>query len=254
VTLTVDADHLGPNEESWLKRIEFSELARLDAVHARRLIVVAPHPDDEVLGAGGLIQAALRDRVLVEFVAVTNGEASHPDSEVATTLDLAALREQESRTALRRLGVDDPVITRLQLPDGKIGEHRRELDDALSSLLLPDDLCVAPWRRDGHPDHNVCGDAAAAASRSMGCKFLEYMVWSWHWADPDGSDIPWDRCVRLDLDRRQRARKRWATGAFQSQINPIGTHREDAAILPEPILRRFWRPYEVLIDDTGACS
>ena len=223
-------------------------------MHARRLIVVAPHPDDEVLGVGGLIQAALREGVLVEVVAVTNGEASHPDSGIAASLDLPALRASESREALRRLGWNDPVITPLELPDGKIAEHRGDLDDALSSVLLPDDLCVAPWRRDGHPDHNVCGEAAAAASRAVGSTFLEYMVWSWHWADPDGSDIPWEHCKRLNLDRRQRARKRWATAAFRSQVRALGTREEDAAILPEPILRRFWRPCEVLIDDTDGCS
>lgn len=252
--LTVDADHLGPSEESWMKRIEFSDLPSLGALHARRLIVIAPHPDDEVLGAGGLIQAALNDHVLVEVVAVTNGEASHPNSNIAAALDLPSLRACESREALRRLGWHDPVITPLGLPDGRIAEHRRDLEDVLSSMLLPDDLCVAPWRRDGHPDHDVCGDVAAAASRAVGAKFLEYMVWSWHWADPDGSDIPWGRCKQLNLDRRQRARKRWATAAFGSQVRPLGTRDEDAAILPESILRRFWRPCEVLIDDGGECS
>jgi LmbE family N-acetylglucosaminyl deacetylase len=237
-----------------MKRIDFYDLARLDALHVRRLIVIAPHPDDEVLGVGGLIQAALKEHVLVEVVAVTNGEASHPGSEAVAALDLPTLRANESREALRRLGWDDPLVTQLDIPDGKIAERRRDLDDALSSMLLPDDLCVAPWRRDGHPDHNVCGEVSAAASRSVGAKFLEYMVWSWHWADPDGSDIPWDRCKRLDLDRRQRARKRWATAAFRSQVSPIGAEAEDAAILPEPILRRFWRPCEVLIEETEGCA
>lgn len=254
MTLTVSIDHLGPREESWMKRIEFSDLARLGPLHVRRLIVVAPHPDDEVLGAGGLIQAALAERVLVEIVAVTNGEASHPRSPLAAALDLPTLRPSESREALRRLGWHDPVITRLDLPDGDIAASRRKLDNALSSMLLPDDLCVAPWRRDGHPDHDVCGDVARAASHAVGARFLEYLVWSWHWADPDGSDIPWDRCTQLDLDRRQRARKRWATAAFGSQVRPLSARDEDAAILPEPILRRFWRPYEVFIDDRDEVS
>jgi LmbE family N-acetylglucosaminyl deacetylase len=254
VTLIVDAEHLGPSEETWMKRIESTDLTRLNTLHARRLIVVAPHPDDEVLGVGGLIQRALSDHVLVEIVAVTNGEASHPDSEGASALNLAALRAHESRVALCRLGWELPTITQLNLPDGRVGEHRQELADALSSILLPDDLCVAPWHRDGHPDHDVCGDAAIAASRAVGAQHLGYMVWSWHWADPDGSDIPWDRCMRVDLDRRQRARKRWATSAFRSQISPIGSQSADAAILPEPILRRFWRPFEVLIADANAGS
>ncbi|HEY5120093.1 MAG TPA: PIG-L family deacetylase, partial [Acidimicrobiales bacterium] len=76
-------------------------------------MVVSPHPDDEVLGAGGLIQVALSQHVLVEVVAVTDGEASHPRSTVATTLNLARVRSAESRVALSRLGWREPLITRL---------------------------------------------------------------------------------------------------------------------------------------------
>lgn len=249
MSLIVDSEHRGPSEASWLKRLECTELAPVGPLHSRRLIVIAPHPDDEVLGAGGLIQYALKEHVLIEVIAVTDGEASHPHSEVVRALDFASVRSRETREALRRLGWEKPAVTRLHLPDGKVAEHRDELDDALSSMLLPDDLCVAPWRRDGHPDHEACGASAVGASRAVGARSLGYMIWSWHWADPDGSDIPWDRCRRLDLDRRATARKRWATAAFRSQVAPLGDQPADAAILPEHIVRRFWRSNEVFVDE-----
>lgn len=247
--LIVDPEHRGPSEASWLKRLECTELGPLGLLHSRRLIVVAPHPDDEVLGAGGLIQHALKEHVLVEVIAVTDGEASHPHSEVARRLDVASVRARETREALHRLGWERPVVTRLHLPDGKVAEHRDELDEALSSILLPDDLCVAPWRRDGHPDHEACGGAAARAAHAVGARSLGYLIWTWHWADPDGTDIPWERCRRLDLDRRARARKRWSTGAFRSQVAPLGDQPGDAAILPEHVVRRFWRSSEVFVDE-----
>jgi LmbE family N-acetylglucosaminyl deacetylase len=115
---------------------------------------------------------------------------------------------------------------------------------------LPDDLCVAPWHYDGHPDHNECGESALWASFAVGAASLAYLVWAWHWADPQGVDIPWDRCVRLDLGRRDRARKRWATAAFESQIRPLGPGEDDGAILPPALLRRFWRPYEIFVDSS----
>jgi hypothetical protein len=77
------------------------------------------------------------------------------------------------------------------------------------------------------------------------------MVWAWHWADPYGSDIPWDNCLRFDLSRRESARKRWSTGAFQSQTQPLGPDAADAPILPAPMMRRFWRNYEVYVDEVG---
>jgi LmbE family N-acetylglucosaminyl deacetylase len=252
MSLTFDEQHLGPDERTWASTLRSTDLRPLDALHVRRLVVVAPHPDDEVLGAGGLIQKALGEGVLVEVIAVTDGEASHPGSKVAPLLRLPDTRAQETDTALRRLGWQEPVITRLGLPDGRVSDRRSELDDALREFLLPDDLCAAPWRLDGHPDHDACGESALTAARAVGAKSLSYLVWTWHWAEPHGSVVPWDLCRRIDLSRRERARKRWATRAFTSQIEPLGPADADAAILPPPLLRRFWRPFEVFVDESWA--
>jgi LmbE family N-acetylglucosaminyl deacetylase len=252
VVLTVDDTHLGPSEAAWDSVVSRTPLRALDPPHVRRVVVVSPHPDDEVFGAGGLIEWALRERVLVEVVAVTDGEASHPSSRSQVVSKLADLRASESREALRRLGWNDPVITPLHLPDGKVSEHLEELDVALENILLPDDLCVAPWRRDGHPDHDSVGEVALRASQRVGACALGYLIWTWHWADPEGDDVPWSQCRRLSLSRRACARKRWSTLAFASQVSPIGPSVADAAIVPPAILRRFWRPYELYVDE--ACA
>jgi LmbE family N-acetylglucosaminyl deacetylase len=249
--LIVDEAHHGPSEDAWRARLARTRVTPLGPIHERRVVIIAPHPDDEVLGAGGLIQRALRERCLVEVVAVTDGEASHEASTTATITGLASLRAQESETALRRLGWKRPTVTRLHLPDGELAQREDELFGALADVLLPDDLCVAPWRGDGHPDHDATAAATLRAANSVGARSLGYLVWGWHWADPDGSDIPWTRCRRLELGRRDRARKRWATSAFQSQIRPFGPASE-RAILPEHVLRRFWRPFEIFVDESEA--
>jgi LmbE family N-acetylglucosaminyl deacetylase len=251
VKLIVDERHVGPSAEAWDDRMSRESIDRLSLEHVRRLVVVAPHPDDEVLGAGRLIQEALREGVLVEVISVTNGEASHPRSQAAQEMDLANVRRRESQLALERLGWDQPLVTFLELPDGDVLGHRQELDDTLESMLLPDDLCVAPWRNDGHPDHDVCGESAQRASLRVGAKSLGYLVWAWHWAHPDGYEIPFDRCLRLDFGRRAQARKRWSTEAFRSQVLPLGPSKADQAILPPPLLRRFWRPYEIFVSEAA---
>jgi LmbE family N-acetylglucosaminyl deacetylase len=248
--LIVDQTHMGHDEAAWASSPHLARLMPLGELRVRRLVVVTPHPDDEVLGAGGLIQKALAEGVLVEVIAVTDGEASHPLSRAATALELPAVRARETEVALRRLGWDKPVITRLQLPDGHVAERRRELDRALSDILLPNDLCVAPWRLDGHPDHNACGESALQAAVSVGAKALSFLIWTWHWADPYGFDVPWDNCRQLHMSRRAQARKRWSTLAFESQISALGPLEADAPILPTPLLRRFWRPFEVFVDES----
>jgi LmbE family N-acetylglucosaminyl deacetylase len=245
--LVVDDHHLGTDERTWFDGNRLAELPSLRERRPRRLVVVSPHPDDEILGAGGLLQQAAHDGVDIVLVAVTDGEASHPG--VSTPQDnLATRRVEERRMALDRLGCASAHVQRLCLPDGSLAERGRHLTDRLIRLLEPDDLCVAPWRSDGHPDHDATGRAAVTAARLTHTRVIEYLVWAWHWAAPDDVRIPWHLCRRFDLGRPQMARKRWATYAFTSQIRPLGHDLGGRPVLPDPVLRRFWRSFEVFIE------
>jgi len=209
------------------------------------LLVVAPHPDDEVLGAGGLLALAGG-----EVVAVTDGEASHPQSDAVDRADLVAARRAETAAALGLLGRGATAVHRLAHPDGAVEEDR--LADELTALLSrPASVgargwtCVATWRGDGHPDHEAVGRAAARACGRTGARLVEYPVWMWHWAAPGDDRVPWDRAVGLPLPRVVRDRKRAATAAFVSQVQPLGPDPADAAILPPHVLDRFDRDQEV---------
>lgn len=246
--LVVDDLHLGTDERTWLSAGRLQALRPLRQSRPRRLVVVAPHPDDEVLGAGGLLQRMERDGVKTVVVAVTDGEASHPGAAVLGR-DLAEARVTETQVALNRLGCGSVDVQRLRIRDGAVGEHVQQLTEVLTYLLEPDDLCLSPWRSDGHPDHDATGRAAVAATQTTRTPVLEYLVWAWHWATPENASVPWHRCRRLDLERRQAARKRWATYAFTSQIRPVGSdYYGGRPVLPNAVMRRFWRPFEVFIE------
>ena len=211
-------------------------------------------PSVSPLSIGGLIQHVIARGIALHVLAVTDGEASHPLSTVAARLDLRATRSAERAEALSRLGWSAPDITPVRIPDGRVAEHRERLHGALRGLLAPGDLCLAPWSRDGHPDHDACGRAAYIVGAGVGARTVHYLVWAWHWADPAGSDIPWESCRRLALSPRAAARKRWATGAFRSQTRSLGPAPEDAAVLPAPVLRRFWQDFEVYVEPAGPPS
>ncbi len=92
-----------------------------------RVLVVAPHPDDEVLGAGGLLHRLGRRRVPVRVVYVTNGDGwpwavqahfHRLDVTPADFLALGRLRRAEARAAGRRLGLDPDDVRFLGFPDG----------------------------------------------------------------------------------------------------------------------------------------
>ena len=245
--LVVDELHRGTDEQTWLASDRLHSLSPLRLGLPRRLVLVAPHPDDEVLGAGGLLQCMHHLRVEVVVVAVTDGEGSHPAAR-AGGRDVASTRATESAVALDRLGCGSAPIMRLGLSDGSVAAELPRLTRVLSDLLGPDDLCVTPWRHDGHPDHDATGAATVAAAGALGTPVLEYPIWAWHWASPESAAIPWNQCRRLDLGWRRRARKRWATYAFTSQIRPLHGESRPGPILTDAVLRRFWRPFEVFIE------
>nr|WP_246442499.1 PIG-L deacetylase family protein [Rhodococcus triatomae] len=213
------------------------------------LVVVAPHPDDEVLGVGALAATAVASGIRVTVLAVTDGEASHPDSPTLTPQALVARRIDESERAAECLGV--PVPRRLGFADGGVAGREAELsayvariagesDDAAGSWVL------ATWRGDGHPDHEAVGRAAAQACAEGGHRLLEYPVWMWHWATPGDAAVPWERAAIATPDREVLRRKEKAVQRFRTQIAPLSDDPRDAAILPPWVLERLTRGTEVV--------
>ena len=246
----VDHENLGTPESQWRESGRLDLQRPLGPLTADRIVIVAPHPDDEVLGAGGLIQWGVEEGVEIKILAVTDGERSYPWLDPSQSRALARRRIDETTEALRRLGCTNSTVERLEVPDGQVAHCWSQLSDRLAATLRPSDWCVAPWRHEGHPDHDVCGEVAREVSASSRARLLSYMVWTWHWARPDDGNIPWSACRQLALSRRQRARKRWATSAFETQISGSGTLFFEEPVLPASVLRRFWRPYEMFIDES----
>ena len=99
----------------------------LDVPEATRLLVIAPHPDDEVLGAGGLMQRVHATGGAVRVVYLTDGEG-YPEGvmesdhtlkpTVKDYLGYGKQRRREARNALVRLGLPDVFQTFLGYPDG----------------------------------------------------------------------------------------------------------------------------------------
>jgi LmbE family N-acetylglucosaminyl deacetylase len=228
-------DAPGTEEAEWRAWNGLRELPALDLTAWRDVVVIAAHPDDEVLGAGGLM-ALLADRgVRLRLVAVTDGEASHPH---LPGQEIATRRIAESVAALKHIG--DVETVRLGLPDS--GVRQEELRCLLPGLVEGFDVCLAPWENDVHSDHEAAGRAASAC----GLEVWQFPIWTWHWARPADPRLPWERTVRVSLPPAVAARKQAATGCFTSQFE------EPAPILPPGILAHFTRPQEVLFRDARA--
>ncbi|GAA5086444.1 PIG-L deacetylase family protein [Nocardia iowensis] len=207
----------------------------------RHLIVVAPHPDDEVLGVGGLIALARSRDLPVTVVTVTDGEASHPGSPTCSPTQLADVRVAESRRAAQELGAEAPI--RLGFRDGRVATDEAAVTAALCDILTEcghtGAWCATTWRRDGHPDHEAVGRAAAAACAGTATRLLEFPVWMWHWATPEHPVVPASRARTLTLPGAAVDAKLRAIAQFRSQILPMSEDPADQPILPPEALDRF---------------
>ena len=91
-----------------------------------RVVVFAPHPDDETIAVGGLLHRMVGAHAMVQVVFVTNGdgypdalrETLHRPPRQADYLAYGRLRHREAQAAARRLGIPRSGVDFLGFPDG----------------------------------------------------------------------------------------------------------------------------------------
>ncbi|MGH3094502.1 MAG: PIG-L deacetylase family protein [Streptosporangiales bacterium] len=242
----------GTPEQEWRPWLASRRWPVLDVdalARAGRVVVLAAHPDDEVLGVGGLLRILADRGVPLAVVWATDGEASHPDSTAITADALRELRRGEAVRALTALGVQVRESTRLCLPDSGVAACTADLVDGItraSGLDEPGTVLIAPWRYDGHPDHEACGHAASDLAAAAGAALIEYPIWGWHWAAPGDGRVPWRSARRVLLPATVAAAKEHAIAEFRTQTVPLGDQPADAPVLPSDVVTRFTRGEEVV--------
>jgi LmbE family N-acetylglucosaminyl deacetylase len=224
-----------------------------DLLRGRHLLVVAPHPDDESLGVGGLIAAAAASGHRVTVAFLTSGEASHPGSVAYPPGRLGEQRRSEAIAALAELGLSRDRAVFLGLPDGEVAgcgaERQAEAMRQLISLMGNgnDSLVCVTAPTDPHGDHRAAYALAHEACRETRCELLTYPVWTWV---QDAANLParpakgW----RIDI-AAQRARKAAAIRAHRSQHGLLVTDATEAFVMDEAFLACFDTDHEVLVAD-----
>jgi LmbE family N-acetylglucosaminyl deacetylase/GT2 family glycosyltransferase len=125
-------------------------------LHGERLLVLAPHPDDEVIGCGGVVARHLRDGRRVQVVVATDGaEAGAGDREAESREGLAVLGERGAEAEL----------TFLRFADRHLAENVEALRDRLVAIIRESrpDLILVPSPIEIHPDHVALSTAFCAA-------------------------------------------------------------------------------------------
>lgn len=218
-----------------------------------RIAVVAPHPDDEVLGCGALLAAAAQAGVPVSVAYITDGSQSHPASRRFPPQRVRAIREREALAALASCGFAATTATFFRVPDGcceTLAAHDRShvlARLAAAFAAFEPTIVLAPWRRDPHPDHRAVARLAraafvrlvAAAPLPARPRYVEYPVWLQERGN--ASELPRDDEVRrlaFAFGAALGERKRAALSAHRSQTGALIDDDPQAFRLSEAMFER----------------
>lgn len=224
----------GTDEPTWLLDAEWDEVPRVDLAEILRIhprvVLVAPHPDDESLALGATLADLADAGTAVTVVVATHGGGGPG----------ATVRRREGDMAVRALSTRIEVIW-WDLPDSGLADAEDALRAALAELVDDTTLVFAPVECDGHSDHEAVARAAEAVALDRSAALLLYPVWMWHWATP--ADIDWSRLRSLAPSLRALQAKRDAIDCHRSQLVSDDGH----PIVGSGVLARAWRVTETVM-------
>lgn len=137
-----------------------------------RILVVAPHPDDESVGCGGLLA---RCGPQCDVLLLTDGRKGGPADGSKSEDETVLIRKAEFDSAISFFGVNN--VFSLAIPDSCLAEN----SGAVSGVdLRPYDVILVPYRNERHPDHAAAFRIIKKLRRKQRAKaeLLEYEVWS----------------------------------------------------------------------------
>ncbi len=216
-------DYVGNSLALSLLLVETYRQPRLvDMPEGRRILVLAPHMDDEILGCGGTLRKQVLAGASVTVAFLTDGRHGDPELNASRLPEserrereqrLVETRKEESRRAADIIGIGNLVF--LDQPDGELSVNP-EVTAALANVLgtTRPDLVYLPFLTERHRDHWETGSVFLEAVRSCDSRFDDmkccgYEVWS-----------PLLANVLVDIEAVL-PQKRLAIQQFESQLRHV---------------------------------
>ena len=238
-----------------LKFVQFAnfivnQLISRKSVSADVILVIAPHPDDEVIGLGGLIVQQKQAGREVHLLFLTDGEASgsYTDSD-----EIKRQRMQLTEQVCKQLDIPTDCIHRLHLADGAVPHKNHQGFDDIAQIItmlidrIQPDQVFATSATDYWPyDHVACSQLATEAVVRSATKpqLWFYWVWAWYNLRPLSLlKLNFKHIYKIDISQ-QLAAKQQLMDMYLKPLSPEG--KPWSGVLPRAMIYPFGKPVEIV--------
>lgn len=208
-----------------------------------RVLVMAPHPDDEVFGCGGLIATLCAEGHAPHVVVLTGGGGSHRGCCPTPETEIVKARRELTRRAMTLLGLPDGNLHQLDFTDGSIGEcfARPEYREQIEQLIarVKPDMILVPHKGEGWPDHLAVRYMGLELAPE-GAEVWEYCVWFWYYIQ---RHLDWKNARQLKMTGTEHGLKLQAIDTYHSALAPCG--KPWVGVLPPLFVKANSRNHEL---------
>ncbi len=212
----------------------------------RRILVFAPHPDDETLACGGTIAKKVKEGHDIHITFITDGRNSHLHvlgiTSDPTPEELALIRIQEAINAANVLGVNSNNLAFLGFKSSDLRDSSGIVEIMIQQILLdflPDEVYY-PDVTDSHRTHRATHDIVESILGSLKSSPEEYRYVVWSNADTVKTDA--SQWVTVDISEVLHIKKR-AIAEYESQVTVFSKHQTEP-LLSEAFLQDFQKDQE----------
>lgn len=198
-----------------------------------KIVVIAPHPDDEVMGCAGLIQALVERGTPPHVIILTGGEGSHrPCCKISEDRIITERRHFALSTAAL-LGIPKSNIHFLAYPDEHIAFECSETKvlKELIEKLSPEAILVPHWG-EVMPDHIQTAEIIKNLMINKNVSIYEYCVWMWYF---NVWNLDYKNSYIVRMNKTMHERKLRAIEQYITPLAPCG--KPWSGELPKPFLK-----------------
>lgn len=173
----------------------------------KKIVIFAPHPDDELLGAGGSILKWKDEGYNINIIYITDGRAAYRYERQMGRFDesnelskiseneLAEIRMKEIDEVIEIINIPKENMHKFNFPDQNAKKHISEGIELSKNIIKDANRIILPSKNNSHEDHQATYDIAVGAAKELNLKDAEFYGYALYVAHKE----PREKKVKINI-------------------------------------------------------